>query len=98
MPNSRSRQGLFYQDPENLYLLSGYRPSLQEARHLILNYQCVKSGWTFRAEAYYKDYAHLTREYTGVYDPNDAWRVIPWEAGSSNAGYGYAKGAEVFWA
>jgi hypothetical protein len=89
--------GLFYQDPSNLYLLSGFRPSLQEARHLILNYQWMRSGRTFRAEAYYKDYTHLSREYTGVYDPNDAWRVIPPGSRIDNAGYGYAKGAEVFW-
>lgn len=89
--------GLFYQDPANLYLLSGFHPSMQEARHLMLNYQWMKSGRTFRAEAYYKDYVHLTREYTGVYNPNDAWRVIPSGSRIDNAGYGYAKGAEVFW-
>jgi hypothetical protein len=89
--------GLFYQDPANLYLLSGYHPSMQEARHLILNYQWVHSGRIFRAELYYKDYAHLTREYTGVYDPNDAWRVIQPGKRIDNRGYGFAKGAEVFW-
>ena len=89
--------GLFYQDPENMYLLSGYRPPLQTAEHVILNYQWMRSGRTFRVETYYKDYTHLTREYTGIYDPNDAWRVIPPGSRIDNAGYGYARGAELFW-
>jgi CarboxypepD_reg-like domain/TonB-dependent Receptor Plug Domain len=89
--------GLFYQDPENVYLLSDYRPGLQEAAHLILNYQWIKSDRTFRVETYYKDYVHLSREYTGTYNPNDAWRIIPSGERVDNTGYGFAGGAELFW-
>jgi CarboxypepD_reg-like domain len=89
--------GYFYQDPENVYLLSGYRPGLQEAAPLILNYQWIRPGRTFRVETYYKDYVRLSREYTGTYDPNDAWRVIPAGERVDNTGYGYARGMELFW-
>jgi hypothetical protein len=88
--------GLFWQDPQNIYLLSGYRPSLQEAVHYILDYQWIKDDRTFRIETYYKDYKSLVREYAGIYNPN-AYRFITPGTKVDNSGYGYATGAEVFW-
>jgi hypothetical protein len=88
--------GIFYQDPENIYLLAGYRPSFQEAVHYLLNYQWVKEGRTFRIEAYYKNYIHLVRDYDSVYDPNP-YRFIKPGTIVNNSGYGYAKGIELFW-
>lgn len=89
--------GYFRQDPGNLYLLSGYRPSMQEARHLILNYQWSRSGRTLRVETYFKSYSRLVREYDSVYDPDAEWRIVPPGRRVDNTGYGYARGAELFW-
>ena len=89
--------GYFYQDPPNLYLLSGYRPSMQEARHVILDYQWTHADRTLRLETYYKSYSRLVREYTSVYDPDAAWRIVPQGRQVDNSGYGYARGAELFW-
>jgi hypothetical protein len=88
--------GLFYQDPANIYLFSGYKPSLQEAVHYIIDYQWVRSDRTFRIEAYYKKYLSLVKEYDSAYDPN-GYRFITAGTKVDNSGYGYAKGAEVFW-
>ncbi len=87
--------GFFYQDPENIYLLEGYKPRMAEAIHYLINYQWQHDGRTFRIEGYYKDYEKLVKEYAQVYDPN-SYRVIPRGTKINNSGFGYAKGAELF--
>ncbi|PWG82396.1 TonB-dependent receptor [Pararcticibacter amylolyticus] len=73
--------GKFYQNPEDDYLIM--QPlDFEKADHYILNYQYSNSDYTFRAEAYYKDYSRLTRDFDGQL---------------SNTGNGYARGAELFW-
>jgi hypothetical protein len=89
-------EGVYFQDPENLYLLNGFRPAMQEATHTIANFQWIRSERTFRFEMYYKNYLHLTRENTNYYDPNP-YREIQPNSEVDNTGHGYAKGAELFW-
>ena len=66
-----------------------YEPSLnsEAATHYILNYQWTKPGYTFRAEAYYKDYKNLIK-----YDTKEpAYGSI-----FSNTGDAYAAGIDLF--
>jgi elongation factor P hydroxylase len=88
--------GIYYQDPGNLYLLSGYRPLSQEAVHYILNYQWIKDSRTFRIETYYKNYRHLVRDFDSAYNPNP-YRFISAGTVVDNSGYGYARGLDIFW-
>lgn len=60
----------------------------EKAQHYILNYQFTKSGQTFRAEAYYKDYSNLVKYET---------RDIQYNSVFNNDGSGYAKGLDLFW-
>lgn len=87
--------GIFYQNPDNAYLLYGYRPNYQEAIHYIANYQWTKSDRTLRIEGYYKDYKSLVREHTSFYDPNQYYNFV--QGPVDNTGHGYAKGLELFW-
>ena len=90
--------GIFYQDADNTYLLAGLKPGLQKAVHYIANWQYSKSDRTLRIEGYYKDYANLIRELypPGTpFDPN-TYRIINNTTFVNNSGYGYAKGAELF--
>ncbi|MGP8217673.1 MAG: TonB-dependent receptor [Bacteroidia bacterium] len=88
--------GMFYQDPLDKYLLFGdTHVKFQEATHYILNYQYMQNDRTFRVEGYYKSYSDLIHEITqGPFDPNP-YRPFFWPV--DNSGYGYAKGADVFW-
>jgi hypothetical protein len=88
--------GTFRQDPQNIYLLSGYRPAMQQAVHYIVNYQWINNDRTLRLETYYKNYSSLVREHTNVYNPN-SYRFITPGTKVDNTGYGYATGAEIFW-
>jgi hypothetical protein len=87
--------GVFYQNPDNLYLISGYRPKLQEAVHYIANYQWNKSDRTLRVEVYYKDYKELVRERVASFNPSQYRTYISDTV--DNSGHGYAKGFELFW-
>ena len=91
--------GLFYENPDNKYLLSGYHLNFQEATHYIGNYQWIKNDRTFRFETYYKSYNQLVMEKLNSnvpYDGNPYRFVFPGE-NIDNSGYGYAKGLEIFW-
>jgi vitamin B12 transporter len=79
--------GVFYQTPERKYLPSPNELSFAKATHYILQYQKVTSQITFRAEAFYKKYEDLLK--TAVINNQ--------QIASSNNGYGYAKGFEIFW-
>ncbi len=88
--------GLFYQDPDNAYLLAGLRPGMQQSVHYILNWQYSKSDRTLRLEGYYKQYSKLVLEQDSVYNAN-AYRTIAYNTMVNNNGSGYAKGLELFY-
>ncbi len=73
--------GIFYQKPENMYLMSGLNLGYTKAIHYILNYQKTTEGRIFRVEAYYKKYQDLVKTFPAY----------------NNDGKGYAKGLEFFW-
>ena len=74
--------GTFYQKPENILLYYGYNLNMTKATHYIANYQKMNSNYTFRVEAFYKQYDDLVK--TDNYPYN-------------NNGNGYARGIELFW-
>ncbi|MEO5997943.1 MAG: TonB-dependent receptor [Chitinophagaceae bacterium] len=82
--------GIFYQKPDNSYFIRTYRfNELQYTRatHYIANFQKVTREYTLRAELFYKKYHNLIK-------------TIPSNNGIdslNNAGYGDAKGFELFW-
>ena len=88
--------GMFYQDPDNMYLLAGLKPGMQVATHYIANWQYSKDDRTLRLEGYYKNYADLVREVYNTYDPN-TYRTIVDTTTLNNSGHGYAQGLELFW-
>lgn len=88
--------GMFFQNPDNLYLLYGYRPRLQQSVHYIANYQWNKSDRTLRTEVYYKEYSQLVRERVMSFNPNQ-FRNYLGGISIDNSGSGYAKGFELFW-
>jgi hypothetical protein len=84
--------GIFYQKPEKDYYLRGYAYNdllYTKATHYIANYQKVSRDYTLRIEAFYKKYEHLVKTYgnnnSGIIDS------------VGNAGFGDAKGIELFW-
>lgn len=83
--------GHFYQTPANdLLRAAHYAQNLrfERATHYLLTYQHSKNDRTLRAEAYYKDYAHLTRFAADApFDPTQY----------QSTGSGYARGVDVFW-
>lgn len=88
--------GIYFEDPNSRYLLSGKKPGMEHAIHYIANWEWINSGYTLRLEAYYKDYRNLIREVNVAYDPGQ-FGVIDPKISIDNSGYGYAKGAELFW-
>jgi hypothetical protein len=87
--------GKFFQSPENRYLFTNRYLNFENAEHYILNYQLMKDKRTFRAEAYYKDYTSLVKEYGQLpFDPN--YNRQP-GGHTDNSGYGYARGIDFFW-
>lgn len=86
--------GEFYQNPDDTYLLQSHQLGYEKATHYLLNYQYLTSGLTFRAEAFYKKYADLTKyNYNGfpkTYAVNNYSNLF-------NGGDGYAKGIDIFW-
>jgi vitamin B12 transporter len=73
--------GIFYQRPDRQVLLFQQDLDYSKATHYILNYQRVSRNYTLRTEVFYKKYAGLIK-------------TLP---DTTNAGYGDAKGFEVFW-
>lgn len=80
--------GDFVQAPRQDYLKYSDRFETEKASHYILNYQYSRSGRTFRAEAYYKEYRDLVK-----YDTP----VARYDSSFSNDGSGYARGIDLFW-
>jgi len=79
--------GIFYQNPERRYLPSPNPLDFMRATHYILQYQKVLNQQSLRLEAFYKKYKGLVK--TGMTGFT--------EAAISNAGFGDAKGVELFW-
>lgn len=73
--------GHFYQKPEKSYLLYALPLEYEKSQHYILSFQHMKTSQTLRAELFYKQYDGL----------------IKTSPDTSNTGYGYAQGAEIFW-
>jgi hypothetical protein len=90
--------GIFYQAPSNNYLLAGKRPGMQQATHIIANWQYIRNDRTLRIEGYYKNYQDLVREvvHGGYFDPNK-YRSVSDSTIVNNSGYGYAQGLELFY-
>ncbi|MFN8428865.1 MAG: TonB-dependent receptor [Spirosomataceae bacterium] len=85
--------GRFYQNPEKEYLYMNKALDFEIADHYIANFQRIKSGKTFRTEIFYKKYDQLVTEKTETFDPNP----YRFPTGmTSNNGYGYARGFDVF--
>ncbi len=75
--------GDFYQKPVTQWLYdTRSRQGFEKATHYILNYQWITSAYTFRVEAYRKQYDQLLR----TLEPQ--WDLL---------GGGYAQGIDVFW-
>jgi hypothetical protein len=72
--------GIFFQKPENQYLLQSGSLDFTKAAHYIINYQRRAGNRLLRIEAYYKFY-------------NDLVKTVPAVA---NTGGGYARGVELF--
>ncbi len=87
--------GQFYQNPDYRYLYNNTDLNFERADHLILNYQIIKNQRTFRVEGFYKNYAQLVRETTGLDFDANPYR-FPWGQ-TTNGGYGYAQGMDFFW-
>ena len=79
--------GVFYQNPERIYLPANAPLLFTKATHYIAQYQKVTSQVTFRTEIFYKKYHNLlkTNNFNGL------------QIASGNEGYGDAKGFELFW-
>ncbi len=75
--------GRFYQTPENVLMRWNTNLDFESADHFMLNYQRIKNGLTFRAEAYYKVYRDLVKT-----DPASLL--------ANNLGKGYARGLDIF--
>ncbi len=88
--------GIFYQNANNIYYLSGFKPGMQSAIHYIANWQWSKNDRTLRLEGYYKNYQDLAREYGMGYSAN-RFRTNVIANYVDNTGYGYAQGLELFW-
>lgn len=76
--------GIFYQKPENNQLIYTTKLDYTKATHYILTYQKSTNERIFRAEAYYKKYDDLVKNYeiNGLFNNN---------------GNGFAQGIEFFW-
>ncbi len=79
--------GAFFQQPQINYLKYDSNLASENATHYILNYQWIKTGYTLRAEGYYKKYNHLV-----TFNTEEA------RYGSHfwNGGEGYAAGFDLF--
>ena len=80
--------GDFYQTPKQDYLKYYKSFDFEKTAHYIFNYMYNGNGTTFRAEAYYKDYANLVKYNTALPQYNSQF---------NNGGSGYAQGVDLLW-
>lgn len=89
--------GVFYQNAVPMYLMAGLRPDMEEAVHVIANWQYTKNDRTFRVEGYHKNYNQLVRELPTAYSINRNRFIDSAVTRVNNSGYGYADGLEIFY-
>jgi vitamin B12 transporter len=75
--------GQFYQTPQYDLMRRSTQLNYENATHLMLNYQRIRNGYTFRIEGYQKWYDDLVK--------TDGTSGLP-----NNNGGGYARGVDVF--
>ena len=80
--------GIFYQKPEQQYLMYNQHLGFARATQYILNYQKSTASQILRLEAYFKKYDDLVR-----WIPATAVNDYPYD----NSGRGDAKGIDLFW-
>lgn len=86
--------GLFYQNPDSQYINSPADLGFQKSQHYIFQLQRGSEGRTLRLEAFYKKYDGLIKTFN-ISQGNTQNQQI--QTALNNDGYGYAKGAELFW-
>ena len=80
--------GTYSQEAQQEFLKYDHELEPEKSQHYILNYQYTKKGYTFRAEAFYKNYSNLLKY--------DNYRPIS-TSEFSNTGDGYARGIDFFY-
>ena len=80
--------GRFIQSVQNEYALVNRALQPEQATHYILNYQYIHENRVFRIESYLKEYDDLVK-FTDLTDFNPV--------NYTNAGFGEAKGVDIFW-
>lgn len=80
--------GWFHQNPGHEFMVYTSQTDFERADHYTLSYQSSKNERTFRAEVYYKDYSNLVKQLPGPFYLAENY---------NNAGYGYARGIDLFW-
>lgn len=80
--------GIFYQNPERRILPGVAGLDFSKASHYILQFIKQTKDRTFRTELFHKEYDRL---YKTGFDNNGR------EVAANTNGFGYAKGAEIFW-
>jgi len=80
--------GRFLQSVQNEYALVNRALQPEQATHYILNYQYIHDNRVFRIESYLKQYDDLVK-FTDLTDFNPV--------NYTNAGFGEAKGVDIFW-
>ncbi len=86
--------GLFYQNPESKYINGPSNLDFQQSQHYIFQVQRSSEGRSLRLEAFYKKYDQLIKTFTINPQENQNQQV---QSALNNAGFGYAKGLELFW-
>ena len=79
--------GIFYQNPEKVLQPAAVGIGYSKASHYILQYINQTKNYTFRTELFYKNYDNLYKTEF----------INGRQTAASNNGFGYAKGAEIFW-
>jgi vitamin B12 transporter len=79
--------GIYFQDPERKYLPALNPLTFMKATHYIAQFMKITAQRTFRTEIFYKKYDNLVKT------SNASGR----DQAISNAGFGDAKGFELFW-
>lgn len=80
--------GNFFQNPNNDILKFYQDLQAEQTSHFILNYQYLKNGKIFRAEAFRKDYDNLVKFDT---------EFERFDTNFNSLGDGYAQGIDMFW-
>lgn len=86
--------GLFYQNPDSQYINSPADLGFQKSQHYIFQLQRGSEGRTLRLEAFYKKYDGLIKTFNIIQGNTQNQQI---QTALNNDGYGYAKGAELFW-